>query len=35
MHEYCKYYDGTEVVFSDIIINEKEEETIQVIQMKK
>jgi len=30
MHEYCKYYDGTEVVFSDIIINEDGEETIQI-----
>lgn len=30
MHPFCKYYDGTEVVFSDIIINEQEEETIQI-----
>lgn len=30
MHEYCKYYDGTEVVFSDIILNEEGEETIQI-----
>ncbi len=30
MHPYCKYSDGTEVVFSDIIINENGEETIQI-----
>ena len=30
MHPYCKYYDGTEVVFSDIIKNEKGEHTIQI-----
>lgn len=30
MHQFCKYYDGTEVVFSDIIINEQGEETIQI-----
>ena len=30
MHPFCKYYDGTEVVFSDIIINEQGEETIQI-----
>ena len=28
MYPYCKYYDGTEVVFSGIIKNEKGEETI-------
>ena len=30
MHPYVKYSDGTEVVFSDIIKNEKGEETIQI-----
>lgn len=30
MHEFCKYYDGTEVVFTDIIKNENGEETIQI-----
>lgn len=30
MHPFCKYYDGTEVVFSDIIKNDKGEETIQI-----
>ena len=30
MHKLCKYYDGTEVIFSDIIINEDGEETIQI-----
>lgn len=30
IHPYCKYSDGTEVVFSDIIINENGEETIQI-----
>lgn len=30
MYPLCKYYDGTEVVFSDIIINEQGEETIQI-----
>lgn len=30
MHPYCKYSDGTEDVFSDIIINENGEETIQI-----
>lgn len=30
MYEFCKYEDGTEVVFSNIIENEKGEETMQV-----
>lgn len=30
MHPYCKYNDGTEVVFSDIRKNEKGEETIWI-----
>ena len=30
MHEFVKYSDGTEVVFSDIIIDENGEETIQI-----
>ena len=30
MYSYVKYADGTEVVFSDIIKNEKGEETIQI-----
>lgn len=30
MYPYCKYADGTEVVFSGIIKNEKGEETIQI-----
>lgn len=30
MYPFCKYYDGTEVVFSDIIKNENGEETIQI-----
>ena len=30
MHPYCKYYDGTEVVFSDLRKNENEEDTIWV-----
>lgn len=30
MHTYCKYYDDTEVVFSDIIVNEDGIETVQV-----
>ena len=30
MYPFCKYYDGTEVVFSGIIKNEKGEETIQI-----
>jgi len=30
MYPFCKYSDGTEVVFSDIIKNEKGEETIQI-----
>lgn len=30
MHEFCKYPDGTEVVFSDIRKNEKGEETVWV-----
>lgn len=30
MYPYCKYSDGTEVVFSAIIKNDKGEETIQI-----
>ena len=30
MHPYCKYYDGTEVVFSDLRKNEEGEDTIWV-----
>ena len=30
MYPFCKYGDGTEVVFSGIIINDKGEETIQI-----
>lgn len=30
MHPYCKYYDGTEVVFSDIRHNEENEEVIWI-----
>ena len=30
MYPFCKYFDGTEVVFSGIIINDKGEETVQI-----
>ena len=30
MYPFCKYSDGTEVVFSGIIKNDKGEETIQI-----
>ncbi len=30
MHAYCKYYDDTEVMFSDIIVNKDGIETVQV-----
>lgn len=30
MYPFCKYSDGTEVVFSGIIKNDKDEETIQI-----
>lgn len=30
MYPYCKYEDGTEVVFSNIIENEEGEETIKI-----
>lgn len=30
MHDFCKYPDGTEVVFSDIRKNKKGEETVWV-----
>ena len=30
MYPYCKYADGTEVVFSHIIKNEKGEDTVQI-----
>ena len=30
MYPFCKYSDGTEVVFSDIIRNKEGEETIQI-----
>lgn len=30
MYPFCKYSDGTEVVFSGIIKNDKGEETVQI-----
>lgn len=30
MYPFCKYSDGTEVVFSGIIKNENGEETVQI-----
>ena len=30
MYPFCKYSDGTEVVFSGIIKNEKGEDTVQI-----
>lgn len=30
MYLFCKYSDGTEVVFSNIIKNENGEETVQI-----
>jgi len=31
MYDFCKYPDGTEVVFSNIRINEEGEETVRVV----